>query len=46
MLKGGSYISHGTMHRSVNFFFQFAKETKEYLEVNDNIRTTTEGYGT
>lgn len=45
MVKGGSYISHGTVHTSVHFF-QFAKEAKEYLEVNKDILTTTEGYGT
>lgn len=30
----------------VLFFFQFAKEAKEYLEVNEDSLTTTEGYGT
>ena len=30
----------------VLIFFQFVKEAKEYLEVNENILTTTEGYGT
>lgn len=42
MLKGGSCISHGAVHRPVNFF----QVTKEYLKVNKNILTTTEGYGT
>lgn len=45
MLKCGSYISHGTAHKNVNFC-QFAKEAKEYVKVIEDILTPTEGYGT
>lgn len=45
MLKYSSYVSHGTAHKNVNFC-QFAIEAREYLKVNEDILTPTEGYGT
>jgi len=43
MLKDASYFSWHSAQKW--FFFQFAKDAKEYLEVNEDILTTTEGYG-